>query len=125
MVPHARGLLQAVERLDQLTNPPRSILVPRRLQHVHLSIKVTVQECVLDVELSEMQTATCSNGEEHASGSVVRHRGKGLTEVFSSNLCETPGHQACLAPLEASIRLRFHTKDPLHSHRPFPRGKLH
>jgi hypothetical protein len=72
-MPCARGLLEAIKRLDHVTWMIRlsRVLKTGWLTHINLLLKNTMKERVLNIKLAKMPTVGDSHGEKQSNSSSL------------------------------------------------------
>jgi hypothetical protein len=113
-MPSARSLLKAVESLHQATEMSRPVWISkaRRLAHINLLIKDTMQKSVLHIQLAKRPTTRNSQREEHTDGSRFHNWAEGVLIIKTIALLETLGNQARLVPLNGSISMPLDFENP-------------
>jgi hypothetical protein len=115
LVPHARSLLETVRRTVQLTN----VLGASRVNEAGGLVTVddlgelTVEECILDVNLASLPLKGERDGEDGLDRCWFYNRTERLIEVNALLLRETIKHPACFVAVEGAIGLQLVLKDPL------------
>ena len=74
-----------------------------RLLHVNLGVSVSVQKCVLHLQLDDSVFPDSSHNQEHPCSGVITHRGKYMKEIFPLSLSKTFGHESCFKLVKATV----------------------
>ncbi|KAL2656120.1 hypothetical protein AAZV13_04G103300 [Glycine max] len=123
--PSLRGLLQPIERSTQLTN--KTILPlsnkPRRLLHINLLLKITMEESILNVKLMKRPMTHGCHSKKQTNSGDFSHRRKGVTLIKAINLSITFSYQSNLKPINLTIRPNFNCIDPSTTHSLLARWK--
>lgn len=73
------------------------------LRHIDVSMKITVQKCIVDVELLQRLMLDDCNGKDCADGSGLHNRTEHLEEINTSFLMEALGYLTSFAMLNTAI----------------------
>ena len=83
-----------------------------RLMTVHSFSKITVEECLLDVELMHWPSSCCREV-DCAHSRWFHHWGERLMEVNVGALGEASNNPSCLAAFQCTVRIQLVLEEPL------------
>jgi hypothetical protein len=109
LVPCARGLLEAVERLVKPTDVVRMSRVDeaRGLNAVDLLVKIAMEEGILDVQLVHRPRARGGNAEDDPDSGWLDDGTESLIKVDAGLLRESTNNPSCLVASETTIRAKL------------------
>ena len=116
--PGSRRLLQPIERSVKLTH---KTILPlsnkcRRLLHINILLKITMEEGILNIKLMERPMTHDSHSKKQADKSDFGYRRKSITIIKTIYLCLAFSYQASLKLINLTIGPNFNSTDPSTTH---------
>jgi hypothetical protein len=113
-MPGTGHLFKPIEGFDQTTEMLRMSRInkPRRLTHVDLLLKNTMEESILNIKLPNMPTTCDRKREQKSNGGGLNDRTESVFVVQSIALFESLGNQTRFVALRP-VRVTLDLKDPL------------
>jgi hypothetical protein len=74
---------------------------------------MTMEEGVIDIELTDLPVGGEGDGENNPDGSLFNHRAKCLDEIDAMLLGEAAQHPPCFVAVEPTVRLELLAKNAL------------
>lgn len=87
----------------------------RRLNHVGILLKLAMQKCIINVQLSNGPIFLNSNGEDNSNSYWFNNMTKRLIIINTMLLMKSFGHQPCFIARNTTIRISFNLKNPFAS----------
>jgi hypothetical protein len=85
---------------------------PRRLAHIDLLLKNTMQKCILNIKLAKGPATSDSKGQQQPNSGRLNNRTEGILVVKTVPLFETLSNESGLVPLNRAICMPFDLEDP-------------
>jgi hypothetical protein len=111
--PSTRGLLEAIERMVEMTNMAIKNRVARRWVHVDLLIKLIMKKIVLHVKLRDSPLTNRCHRNKRMSGCLVSNMIKSLLIVMTILLLKTMSDKTLFKALNRTIRVSIDLVTPL------------
>jgi len=123
--PSARRLLQPIERSVKLTN--KTILPlsnkPRRLLHINILLKITVEKGILNIKMMEGPMTDSSHSKKQTNSGEFGYRRESITVINAIYLCVALSHQASLKSINLTIGPNFNSVNSSTTHSGLTRRK--
>jgi hypothetical protein len=105
-------VFEAIDRFLEMTHTLPLGLKPRWLSHIISLSKITMQECIFDIELVKWPIKISSQKDNNTDRIQLGNRGKSLSVIKAICLSETLGHKMSLQTINSTIRILFNGKNP-------------
>jgi hypothetical protein len=108
-MPGTRSLLETIQGLHEATQMIRTIWISksRRLTHIYLLIKNTMEESILNIQLTKRPTAGDNHRKQDANGGWLDNRTETILIVNTITLFEPLSHQTSFVTINSAIGLPF------------------
>ncbi|KAL3015697.1 hypothetical protein AAZX31_06G170900 [Glycine max] len=116
--PCSRRLFQPIKRPTKLTH--KAILPlsnkPRRLLHINILLKITVEEDILNIKLMKGPMTDGRHSKKQTNSGELGYRRESITVINAIYLCVALSYQASLKPINLTIGPNFNSVDPSATH---------